>query len=120
MLELSNDNNDSRFIIYADKKIMYRISLSEIIMIEKIGHRILVHLDKNKNVCDNIFISENLYDLYNLIRYEGFEYINRSMIVNLNYVVSVSRQDVILKDGSVLELSTQRKATFVERIIVGK
>lgn len=83
------------------------LPLNHICYIEKKGS--YGHINTKSHVYK---LRKSLYAINNLLN-EHFVYINKGTIVNLQYVESYQKDEIILKDGTVLYMSRGRRNEFI-------
>lgn len=88
------------------------LCIEDIIYIEIQKNGCLVrYYDKNGNVC-NLEIKEKLRELYEKVVPFGFEYAHNSYIINCHKVKSWTITDVLLSDGTSMNISRSKTRAF--------
>ncbi len=115
-IELENVLRSSAFKqhfgFYDEKIAPFKIHYCEILFVESIGRKTFVHMTNNETV-ECIF---PLKDWLRLLDDKGFARIQKSFIVNLEYIIKIENNNtVILSDENDLPLSRHYKESFYEK-----
>ena len=94
---------------------VYLVEKSDIIRIEAMSNYSTFLLRDHKK----IVVSKTLKEYENVLQDDIFMRINRSVIVNLNYVIKYRKGDggtLELSDGAEIEVSPQRKEALLQKL----
>jgi len=94
---------------------VYLVDKATIMRIEAMSNYSTFHLTDHKK----IIVSKTLKEYESVLQEETFFRINRSVIVNLNYVVKYRKGDggtLEMTDGTELEVSSSRKDCLLEKL----
>lgn len=94
---------------------VYLVSKAEIIRIEAMSNYSTFYLTGDKK----IMVSKTLKEYEHALQEAFFLRVNRSVIVNLNYIVKYRKGDggtIELKDGTEIEVSASRKDALLEKL----
>ena len=89
-----------------------KLELTEIlyIAIAKRGSNIYINHDESQYVDNEYLMSRyKVSELYPKLKYYGFEYAHNSYIINLKYVVSISREELKFSNGTVLSVARSKE-----------
>lgn len=96
---------------------VYLVDKTTIVRVEAMSNYSTFHLSDHKK----IVVSKTLKEYESMLQDEAFLRINRSVIVNLNYVVKYRKGDggtLEMSDGTEIEVSASRKDCLLERLSI--
>lgn len=100
---------DEDFICYNNERLVI-FRLSDIISFESINRKIIVH-----TIHGDYASKEQLKDLYDRYCSSGFEYANRSCIVNMKYILKIEGVDVYMYKKFKFAIAYRSKKQFKEK-----
>lgn len=109
---------DSKRIAVFGKTEIHSMSIHEILYVEVYGHHLLFHKTDGSSVdaCGSLSTLEaELKDM-------GFTRCNVCYLLNMKYITKISAQNVILADGTELQISRRRRKEFMDEfaMYIGK
>lgn len=84
---------------YQNKDIIRNIQYRDIMYIEKVGHRVEIHL------CDGEILRDNISMRNILPKFESFIHCHQSYLVNLSHVDKIDSNDFFMKNGDRVQIS---------------
>lgn len=112
---IKQSENDS--LVFGSGSVLNRVSLAEIVYVESISHRNVVH-----TFSQDYSYSGSLKNLEAELGGSGFSRCNNCYLINLRHVVGVDRDEAVMSSGVRLKISRPRKKQFMEDLTdhVGK
>ncbi len=98
-------------IIVSSKTAKTVLAISSIKYVEVSNHTVTYHTEDN-----TVTASGSLKEIENILGEHAFCLCNQCYLVNLNYVRSVKGNDLILSDGSVLQISLPKRKVFMKQL----
>lgn len=105
---------DCKRVVVYGKTEMHSMSIQEILYVEVQGHHLLFH-KTNGEVID---ACGALSDLEEQLGGFGFSRCNTCYLLNMKYITKVYALNVLLSDGTELQISRRRKKDFVNEFTV--
>lgn len=105
------DNKTNEMFKYLDKKVEYEVKQVDIMYFEIYNHKISMHLK------DSIInFSDKLTSIWEKLKLKReFAIVNRSYIINLEYVEKLNTSRVLMKDGLSINISRNHKADLMKK-----
>ena len=107
--ELAKDS----FLLVEDNQQLCRMSYQSILFIESVAHYVRIHFVDGEH--ETITARKRLAELLKVLPAEMFVQCHQSFIVNLLYVQSIGRRDVVLSDGKSIPLSPRKGVELLTR-----
>ena len=108
-----NGKKDNGRLSLATAEGIYYVKRNEIITVEAMSNYSIFHTVSG----NNIIVSKTLKEYETILSDEYFFRVNRSVIVNLDYVVKYRKGDVLeLLNGAEVEVSSTKKAILLEKL----
>ena len=104
-LQLTKQN-----FIFSYRQNQYIISCDEIIYIEKKGRQAMIYTED-----ENYHCNMTLLDIWNQLDQSVFTHVHSSIIVNLEYIREITKDDLYLKNGTNLFVSRTYKQELKEK-----
>lgn len=118
LVEMKHRNKNSMAEVVYDGK-AYRLNISDIIYIERLkrGSKLVIEgKDKGNVITSNeIQSNEKLEDWYQQLSEDGFEFIHKSYIVNMQKIVSIEKYDILMSNNQILSVTRTYRQKFHER-----
>lgn len=108
----NNIDKEHNIFTYMCDRILFVENIENIIYFESDNRKIMMH-----TFDENVEFYGRLKDLYGIFSEYGFDYINQSVIANLNYIKKINKEKVVLKNNEVLYLSRTRKKMVRAKIV---
>lgn len=102
----SNQKISLHVVLTGEVEIAYK----DILYFETKGHNICVHTLKETFEC-----KENITVLAEQLKENGFYYIHRSFLINMDYVINFNRKEVIMSNGDLVLVSLRKLADFKKK-----
>lgn len=83
--------------------------ISDIVYIEAFKRRLIIHT--TQNTYDHI---GKLTDAYNQLKSHGFIIVHQSFIVNMHFIKSFSKDEIVLQNGHTVMVSVRKRAEALE------
>jgi len=112
-LDTIGKTDGKRVVVYG-KTEMHSMNIQEILYVEVQGHHLLFH----KTSGEVIDACGALSDLEAQLRGLGFSRCNTCYLLNMKYITKVYALNVLLSDGTELQISRRRKKDFVDEFAV--
>lgn len=112
-LETIGKADDKRVAVFGKTEI-HSMSINEILYVEVYGHHLLFHKTDGQCVdaCGSLAVlEEELRDL-------GFSRCNVCYLINMKYITKICALNVILADGTELQISRRRRKDFLDEFAV--
>lgn len=97
----------------------YRVSISDIVYIERLkrGSKLVIEQEDKGNgaISKEIQSNENLEEWYRQLSEEGFEFVHKSYMVNMQKIVSIVKSDILMSNNQVLSITRTCRQKFSER-----
>lgn len=97
----------------------YRVSISDIVYIERLkrGSKLVIEQGDKGNgaISKEIQSNENLEEWYRQLSEEGFEFVHKSYMVNMQKIVSIVKSDILMSNNQVLSITRTYRQKFSER-----
>ena len=98
-----------RFLGFYDYKLSYdKIYYHDIIYIEFLGRKTILHMRDNKEINCNYALKY----WYDKLKDYGFTYTHKSFIVNMQYISAISQNDIVLFNDKLIPVSRRLKKQF--------
>ena len=113
-LNFSNLQNEKRIIVKTEKETRF-IWLKDILYVNAEGRYSIIHLDNKKK----IIVSRLLKEMESQFKSEEFFRVNKSFIINLNYIDAVKHIDgglIKMTDGTVIQIPRRKRDEFTIKI----
>lgn len=119
IVEKLNLSHSTPHILGSYNSTMFSLLPSDIMYItkSKSSRKIKICPEKNPNIInDELKTSFMLDELYELTKEYNFEYAHSSYIVNFQYIANFSHGEIVLSDGTKLNISRSKKEYFLARL----
>jgi len=98
---------------------VYFVNKANIMRVEAMSNYSTFHLQDHKK----IMVSKTLKEYEGMLQEGNFLRVNRSVIINLNYVEKYRKGDggtLVMNDGAEIEVSSSRKAALIQIMFAGQ
>lgn len=109
-IKLSKRCGESYFIYHSSRQVC-KEKVSDIIYFERAGRKIVMY----SRCAEAVAIYGSLSEIYDLLYEEGFEYINKSVVVNFYQITNIKNNCVKFADGNCIEISRSRRTFIMDR-----
>lgn len=100
--------------MYHSSRHVCKGKVSDIIYFERTGRKIVMYSRSSEAIA----IYGSLAEIYNLLYDEGFEYINKSVVVNFYQVTNIKNNCVKFADGNYIEISRSRRTFIMDKFLM--
>lgn len=118
LIEMKQRKTNNVVEVVSDGK-AYRTNIRGVIYIERLkrGSKLVIEQENkgNENTFNEMLSNEKLEDWYQQLSEEGFEFIHKSYIVNMQKVVSIVKNDILMSNNQLLRLTRTYRQKFHER-----
>lgn len=118
LIEMKQRRKNSMVEVVSDGK-AYRINISDVIYIERLkrGSKLVIEQSDKRDEMKfkEIQSNEKLEDWYQQLLKEGFEFVHKSYIVNMQKIVSIVNTDILMSNNHLLRISRTYRQKFHER-----
>ena len=118
LIEMKKRKKNSIIEVVSDGK-GYRVNIGNIIYIERMkrGSKLVIEQEDKGNevIFKEIQSNEKLEDWYQQLSEDGFEFIHKSYIVNMQKIISIIKEDVLISNNQLLRVSRTYRQKFHER-----
>ena len=99
-IKLVRKSGESYFLYHSSRQICKK-RVSDITYFERTGRKIIMY---SRDV-EAVAIYGTLSEIYDLLYDEGFEYVNKSVVVNFYQITNIKNNCVKFADGNYIEIS---------------
>lgn len=118
LIEMKQRKKNSMAEVVYDGK-AYRVNISDIIYIERLkrGSKLVIGKKDKRNeiTTKEILSNERLEEWYQQISGDGFEFVNKSYIVNMQKIISIEKYDILMINNRILSVTRTYRQKFHER-----
>lgn len=109
-IKLVRKSGESYFLYHSSRQICKK-RVSDITYFERTGRKIIMY---SRDV-EAVAIYGTLSEIYNLLYDEGFEYVNKSVVVNFYQITNIKNNCVKFADGNYIEISRSRRNIIMDK-----
>lgn len=109
-MSIVKKSGESYFLYHSSRQIC-KEKVSNITYFERIGRKIIMY----SRDAEAVTIYGTLSEIYDLLYNEGFEFINKSVVVNFYQITNIKNNCVKFADGNYIEISRSRRNLIMDK-----